>query len=108
MAVDVPPIVGGAIHWEARCDCSVSANDDVVLARAAVPFGKVEFTVCVLHKPRHSRDSPSDVAVGTGSVAIPAQALQIRAASHADECLDLLQALDRVDHLVALHISINQ
>src|ERR1700680_2996104 len=47
--IDVAPVVGRRIHREARRDGAVGADDDVVLACAAVPFAELHVTVFTPH-----------------------------------------------------------
>ena len=61
----------------------------------------MQFPIGVLHKAGHPRELLGDVAVGSRSIAVPPQTLQIVATRHAYECLDLLQALHGVDHLIS-------
>ena len=61
----------------------------------------MQLAIVVLHKTGHSSDSFRDISVGSGSVAVPAKALQIAATRHAYERFDLLQALHGIHHLVS-------
>src|SRR5437879_9614267 len=42
--IDIAPVVGCGIHGEAWCHGAVGADDDVILAGAAVPFRSEEHT----------------------------------------------------------------
>jgi len=52
---------------------TVGADNHIILPGTAIPFGKVQFPIVVLHKARHSRDMCGDVPVGSRSVTIPAK-----------------------------------
>src|SRR5579862_590683 len=49
VVIDVSPIVSRSVHGKTWSDSSIGANDDVVLARTAVPLGEVKFAILVLH-----------------------------------------------------------
>ncbi len=51
--VDVAPIVRRGIHGETRSHRAVCADDGVVLAGAAVPFGEMELAVRIRRNARH-------------------------------------------------------
>src|SRR5262252_5327829 len=99
--VNIPPIVCRAVHGETGSDGPVGSNDDVVLAGPAAPFGKVQLAVSILDDSGSVDQSLGDVAIASAAVTIPAKPFQICTARHSDECLDFLQALHRIDHLVA-------
>src|SRR5580700_11311416 len=93
VAINVSPVVGGGIHRETRSHGAVGADDDVVLARPAVPFGKMQFTIGILHKAGRSGKLLGDIAVGPGSIAVPSEAFEVTSTCHANKCFDLLQTL---------------
>src|ERR1700758_4482207 len=43
--IDIAPVVSGRVHGEAWRDGAIGADDDVILARAAVPFAEMHVTV---------------------------------------------------------------
>src|SRR5579863_134714 len=77
--IDIAPVVGGGIHGEARGDGAVGANDDVILAGAAVPFAEAQVTIGALNDAGHGGEHARGLAVGSRSIAIPAILSQIQA-----------------------------
>src|SRR5271154_5512281 len=101
VTVNISPIEGRGIHGETRSHSAIGADDDIVLAGAAIPFGKLQVTVGILHKSRGPGKSSSDITVSAGSIAVPAKALKVATTRHANERFDLLQTLHGIHHLIA-------
>lgn len=51
---------------------AIGAHDDIVLPGSAIPFGKMQFPVAVLHNAGRAGEMLGDIAVGSGSIAVPA------------------------------------
>src|SRR5277367_1308432 len=86
VAIDVSPIVRGGIHGETRSHSAVGADDDVVLASPAIPFCKMQLTIGILHKAGRSGKLLGDIAIGSGSIAVPPEAFEVTSTRHANEC----------------------
>src|ERR1700733_5809515 len=70
--IDVAPIVGGSVHREAGSDGAVGSDDDIILASAAVPLGKMQFAIGILDDSRSIDQPLGNVAVRSRTVPIPA------------------------------------
>src|SRR5271163_3512087 len=101
VTVNISPIEGRGIHGETGSDSAIGADDDIVLAGATIPFGKLQFTVGTLHEAGGPCKASSDITVSPGSITVPAKALKVAAARHANERFDLLQTLHGIHHLIA-------
>src|SRR6266581_173534 len=106
--IDVSPIVGGRVHRETGSDGPIGSDDDVVLTGSTVPFSEVQLAVCILDDSGSFHQPLGNVSIPAAAVTVPAQALQIGTAGHSDESLDFLQALHRIDHLVAGLVFLDQ
>ena len=99
--IDVSPIVGRCIHGETGSDGPVGSNDDIVLAGPTIPLGEVQLAICILDDSGGLHQPLGNISIPAAAITVPAQALQVSAAGHSDESFDFLQALHRIDHLVA-------
>src|SRR6202008_4351782 len=107
--IDVSPVVGRCVHGETGSDGPVGSNDDIVLTSATVPLGEMQLAVCILDDSGSVDQPVGYVSIASAAITIPAQSLQVGPSGHSDEGLDFLQALHRIDHLVAhLFFSISQ
>lgn len=88
------PAAGGCKYGEAGRDGTVGANDHIVLPGAAIPFGKMQFAIFILHDAGSVLQVFGQVDVCCASVAVPSQAFEIRTAGQANKCRYLVQALD--------------
>src|SRR5580692_10657513 len=90
--VDVSPVEGRCVHGETGRDRAIGPDDDVVLATAAIPLGKVHLAIGMLDNPWSARQMFCHISVCARSVAVPSDTFQFIATGHSDECFDLLQA----------------